>query len=165
MAISDIRQLGLFFQHIFEITWATLPCPSCPKCPSLRASGGGHLPQNLPCPPASPATTHLSASWLAETLWPQRPHWLPIGWCWEAAREAMPLAEAGMQGGEASLVSVVHQRPQQEAMLGAKSSGGKVGLRITLYFANPQWIVSQPIESERSNKKAIGFSLPFLALV
>ena len=48
----------------------------------------------------------------------------------------MPLAEAGMGWGEASLVSVVHQRPQQEAMLRAKSSGGKVGLRITLYFPN-----------------------------
>ena len=40
----------------------------------------------------------------------------------------MPLAEARIEGGEASLVSVVDKRPQQKAMLGAKSSGvGKVG--------------------------------------
>ena len=73
----------------------------------------------------------------------------------------MPLVEAGMQGDEASLVSVVHQMPHQEAM-GAKSSEGKGGRHN---FVLHQRIVSQTIDSERGNKKVIGFSLRFLAAV
>ena len=73
----------------------------------------------------------------------------------------MPLAEAGVQGDEASLVSVVHQRPQQEAM-GAKSSGGKVG-RHNIVLRPPSGSSHSPLNLKGLHKKGIGLSLRFLA--
>ena len=61
------------------------------------------------------------------------------------------------------MVSVVHQRPQQEAM-GAKSSGGKVG-RHNIVLHQPSGSSHSPLDLKGLHKKRIGFSLRFLAAV
>ena len=110
--------------------------PLCLPQPIYPASGWPRL-SDLRAPPRT---------WLVEVEWESagRCHWLG---------PPMVLGEAG-------LVSVVHKRPQQEAMV-SKSSTGKVG---TLYLTNPShrlaahWIWT-------GHKKAIGLSLRFLAAV
>ena len=60
-----------------------------------------------------------------------------------------------MQGGEASMVSVVHQRPQQEAM-GAKSSGGKVG-RHNFVLHQPSGSSHSPLNLKGATKRRLAF--------
>ena len=138
-------------------------------CPALAAPSApaSELPVAGICPKTCPAR-----------VLPQ-PIYLPPGWpklSGLRGRTGCPLGGAGRQparpchwrrpecrGVNASLVSVVHQRPQQEAM-GAKSSGGKVG-RHNIVLHQPSGSSHSPLDLKGLHKKGIGFSLRFLAAV
>ena len=57
--------------------------------------------------------------------------------------------------GEAGLVSVVHKRPQQEAM-GSKSSGGKVG-RHNFVLHHPSRLSHSPLNLKGVTKRRLAF--------